>query len=163
MKFNRTPIIVALVFLIINALFFLHATTLNGGGSMIYIFIFPAFWIITFITIVIISIKNSKTWFQKKYLLSTIIALFFCTPVSVLLIVLLVRPSSYLASSGGYGPNDGHAHTFETWDYYSGKRAAKKYWTDSRRDSTWVYFNKKGDTTSTETYRNDTLIRKKTY
>jgi len=92
-------------------------------------------------------------------ILSTLIGLFFCTPISISLIVLLVRPSYYLASSSY--TND--IKTGESWNYYNGKRAVTKYWKDDKKDSTWVYFNKKGDTIKTETYRNDTLIRKKEF
>ncbi len=101
-------------------------------------------------------------WFKKNIILSTLIALFFCTPISISMIALILRPATYLASSGIDGRN---AYTLksENWDYYIGGRAILKYWKDDKKDSTWVYFNKKGDTIKTETYKNDTLIRKKDF
>jgi energy-coupling factor transporter transmembrane protein EcfT len=158
MKINKTLSIIAIIYLTINLLFYLHASSLNGGSSMGYIFIFPAFWIITLVTVIVLAIKYRNTWFKKKYLLSTLIALFFCTPVAISIITLIGRPSSYLAVSGS---NNGKS--FEEWNYYNGKPAIFKYWTNGVKDSIWVYLNKKGDTTKTEAYKNDILVRTKNY
>ena len=63
----------------------------------------------------------------------------------------------------------------EHWNYNSGELAAKKYWKrigaktyededeGFKKDSTWVYFNKKGDTIKTETYKDDKIIATKSY
>jgi hypothetical protein len=162
MKITRTLTVIAIVYLLINLLFYWHATTLNGGTSIVYIFIFPFFWAITIILVIVLSIKNRKLWFQKKQLLSTLIALFFCTPVPLSLTVLVLRPPYYLAASGSNQEN-GSTIRFEEWNYYSGKQAITKYWKDEQKDSVWVYFDKKGDTISTETYTEDKLISKKIY
>jgi len=139
-----------------------------------YIFIYPAFWIITLIVITILCIKNRKSWFQKNMMLSTLIAIFFCTPFIFSLSFYAVRPASHLSSTG-YNPQGGYIEKSEWWDYYNGPRSAEKYWRkkddgqstsddkDFRRDSTWIYFNSKGDTVKTETYKDDKLIRTKTY
>jgi hypothetical protein len=163
MKFNRPLTIAAIIYLVINTLFILNAATLNGGGSMIYIFIFPFFWIVTLVIITTLSIKNRKIWFKKDMLLSTLLAIFFCTPVSVSLFVLISRPASYLSSSGS-NQKDGHQINSEEWNYYSNEsRAINKYWKDGKKDSTWVYFNKNGDTLATETYSEDKLIHKRSF
>ena len=126
-----------------------------------YVFIFPAFWIITVITVLVLSIKNRKIWFRKQMLLSTLIAIFFCTPVAISLITIIARPQTYLAASGSNGSDN---TSFEAWVYYyNQKPAVTKYWKDYRKDSTWVYLNKKGDTIKTERYRNDTLINTKEF
>lgn len=162
MKITRTLTIIAIAYLLTNLLFFWHASTLNGGASMGYIFIFPFFWACTIILVIILSIKNRKQWFQRRQLFSTLIALFFCTPISISLIALVVRPASYLASSGS-NQNSGSTISFEEWNYYNGKQAITKYWKDGQKDSVWVYFDKKGDTMLTETYKGDSLINKKSY
>jgi hypothetical protein len=125
MKITPVPTFIAVIYLLINLLFYLHASTLNGGESMGYIFIFPCFWLITIVSVLILAIKNRKIWFRKNQLVSTIIALFFCTPISISAIVLLMRPASYLASSGSNEVN-GDFTKFENWEYYNGKQAITK-------------------------------------
>lgn len=152
----------------------MHALTLKGGMSIIYLFIYPAFWVITLVVVAIFCIRNRKRWFQRDMLLSTLIAMFFCTPIVLTCIYYLVRPASYITVTG-YNPENGYVRKFEDWNYYSGGRAAKKYWKrpddgasyadDSgfEKDSTWVFFNKNGDTIKTETYRDDRLVKTKVY
>jgi hypothetical protein len=160
MRINKTLSLIAVIYLLINLLFFLHASSLNGGASMGYIFVFPAFWVITLVIVFILSIKNRKTWFRKQLLLSTLIAIFFCTPICISLITIIVRPSMYLAASG----YNGDYKTFERWVYYSNQKTAiTKYWKNNLKDSTWIYLNKQGDKTKTELYRNDTLITNKVF
>jgi hypothetical protein len=85
-----------------------------------------------------------------------------------------LRPASYVTATG-YSPENGYVHKFEDWDYYGGGRAAKKYWkrpddgvsyaddAGFKKDSTWVYFARNGDTTRIETYRDDSLIKTTVY
>jgi hypothetical protein len=160
MKINKTLSLIAVVYLLINLLFYLHASSLTGGADMGYIFIFPAFWIITLITVFILSIKNRKIWFRKQMLLSSLVAIFFCTPISISSFVMIVQSPIYLVSSGYNGDNK----TLEEWLYRSSQKIAiTKYWRHNKKDSTWVYFNNHGDTIKTEFYRSDTLIKTKVY
>jgi hypothetical protein len=45
---------------------------------MIYIIIFPLFWIITLITVGVLAYKNRKEWFGKEMKVSTIILFILC-------------------------------------------------------------------------------------
>ena len=174
LRFNKTLSIIAVAYLLINGLFDLYAIFLKGGTSFIYVFIYPAFWIVTLIAVAALCIRNRNAWFARKMLLSTIIAIICCTPLVLLGISLLLGSSSY-PSAEGYYPKNGYIIKFEQWDYDNGKPASKQYWRkrdDGRpydsdagfqKDSIWVYFNKNGDTLRTETYREDLLIKTKTY
>ncbi|GAB2973635.1 hypothetical protein GCM10027049_04680 [Mucilaginibacter puniceus] len=162
MKLNPIPALIALIYTVINVLFYMHATTLTGGASMGYVFIFPMFWIITALGIIVLSIRKRKSWFSKDLLLSTLVSLLFCTPIPLLAVGIFTRPDSYPVSEG-YRTVNGNALKDESWDYYNGQRAAKKYWKNEKKDSIWVYFNKNGDTILTETYKEDSLISKKDY
>src|SRR5690554_6486968 len=97
---NKSLLIVTLVYLVINFLFFKNAESLQGGKSMIYIVIFPVFWIITLIVVGILAFKNRKKWFKKDLRISTIILLILCTPLSVLFFSYLVKPKMYLSGTG---------------------------------------------------------------
>jgi amino acid transporter len=167
---NKSLLIVTLVYLVINFLFFKNAESLQGGKSMIYIVIFPVFWIITLIVVGILAFKNRKKWFKKDLRISTIILLILCTPLSVLFFSYLVKPKMYLSGTG-YNPKNGITIKTEVWDYSPGQTAVIKYWklntenyyndNQFKKDSIWVYFHKNGDTLKIEKYKNDELIESK--
>ena len=168
MKLNITGTLVAIVYNVINFLFWQHISIMPNATSMVYIFIYPCFWIITLIIVAILGFRNKAIWFSKAFRVSTIIALFFCTPVPFLLTKAIAAPSTYCASSG-FSTKDGHTLKYETWVYRTGGVNVIKYWTanepdcndcDSthfKRDSVWVYLDKKKDTTRIETYKNGKL------
>lgn len=162
MKLNPIPALIALIYTVINILSYKHAISLNGGGSMGYVLIFPIFWIATALLIIALSIRNRKLWFRKEFLFSTSISLLLCTPFPLLLVGNFTGPDSYVESSGSNQIN-GNSLTFEQWSYYNGKTSALKYWKNGQKDSTWISFNKEGDTVLSETYKEDQLISKKDY
>ena len=74
-------------------------------------------------------------------------------------------------SGTGFNPKNRITIKNEIWNYNNGKTAIIKYWKinvenymgngdDDRfkKDSTWIYFDKDGDTLKTETYKDDQLI-----
>ena len=174
MKLNKTLLFFALGFLIINIFFLKNSETLNGGRAMIYIFIFPLFWILTLITVGILAYRNRKEWFNKEMKISTIILLILCSPLSFLGFSSLTRPEMHLIGTG-YNPRNGITIKSETWNYNSGQTAIRKFWkldtenwsiyddSEYKKDSTWIYFNKEGDTLKIEKYKNDQLIEKKEF
>lgn len=139
--------------------------------SMIYIIIFPVFWIITIIIVAILTFKNKTIWFEKNYKVSTIIGLFFCTPIFFWFVRAINTPESYRDSSG-YMSKNGYTIKYENWTYNDGSPQVIKYWkavgencntcdsTHFKKDSTWIYFNKKKDTIKVEVYKNGELINK---
>jgi|SRR5690554_1118976 len=84
-KWNKTLLIITIIFFVINILFFKNAESenLRGGRAMIYVFIIPVFWIVTMIIVGILAFKNRKEWFNNELKVSTIILLILCTPLSV--------------------------------------------------------------------------------
>ena len=171
MKLNKKLLIIAICFLIINMFFFKNTETLNGGKAMIYLFIFPLFWIATLITVGILSYKNRKEWFSKEMKISTIVFLILCTPLSIWGYSALTRSEIQLVGTG-YNPRNGVTIKTETWNYNSGQTAVTKFWkldtenwtsydeSEYKKDSIWVYYDKKGDTLRIEKYENDQLIEK---
>jgi len=171
MKINITTTLIAIVYNVINLLIWQHILTMPNATSMIYIIIFPCYWIITIIIVTIITLKKKARWLQKSYRLSTFVALFFCTPVFFLVIRSVKNPTSYLASSG-YITKGEYTIKYESWNYTTGGLQVVKYWKadksnceecDSsffKRDSTWVYFKGK-DTLRVDVYKNDKLISEK--
>ncbi|MEH6764610.1 MAG: hypothetical protein V7655_08915 [Aequorivita antarctica] len=169
---NKTLTIIAIGFLLINLFFFKNAETLNGGRAMIYIFIFPLFWILTLITVGILAYKNRKEWFSNEMKVSTVILLILCTPLSIWGFSSLGRPEMELSGTS-YNPRNGITIKSETWNYNSGQTAVTKFWkldtenwtgyddSEYKKDSIWVYYDKKGDTLRIEKYKNDQLVENK--
>jgi hypothetical protein len=170
MKINRKLFSIAVVYNVINFLFWVHILNMPNATSMIYMLILPCFWILTILFAVILSLKNKLVWFQKEYKVSTIISLIFCTPILFLSVKAISSPESYRASSGCGNKNEFTVKS-ENWDYNDGGRQVVKYWKakaldccecDSlllKKDSTWIYFDKKGDTMKVESYKDGKLIR----
>jgi len=169
MKINKTVLSIAIVYNVINFMFWQYIKTTTGASSMIFIFIFPVFWIISILVVTILAFKNKATWFQKGYKASTIVGILVCTPILFWFVIAIQTSESY-CNSTGYTPQNGYTFKYESWIYRNGSRQVVKYWKadgencdtcDSshfKRDSTWVYFNKKKDTVKVEIYKNDKLI-----
>lgn len=172
MRIIKPLLFIAIVYNIINLLFWEHISIMKDATSMIYLFIYPSYWIITFIVVVILSLKNKSIWFEKKARISTIILIFFCTPIFFFLIRTINTSNSFCDSSG-YIPKKGYTIKYESWTYKNGSRKVIKYWksdeenctecdsTHFKKDSTWVYFNDKKDTVKVEVYKNGKLINGK--
>jgi hypothetical protein len=170
MKWNTTLMWFTFGFIVINSLFYLHLSSMNGGSSMIYVFIFPIFWLLTIFVVGFWSYKQRYILFEKDIRTSSFILLFFCTPIPIFLLGALLRPEMYRASTGFITKN-GTTIKSEEWVYNNGKLAIRKYWKinianyngngddDSfKKDSTWIYLEKNGDTLKTETYKDNQLI-----
>lgn len=169
MKINRKLLLIAVVYNSINFLFWLHISNMSNATSMIYMFIFPCFWIVTIVFAIIFSLKNNAICCQSEYKVSTMISLFFCTPVLFLSVIAINSSESYRASSS-CGNENGYTIKRESWNYRGGGRQVVKYWKademdccecDSlrlKKDSIWVYFDKKGDTVKIESYKDGKFI-----
>jgi len=169
MKTNKVIWFIAIIYNLINLLFWTHINNMPDATSMIYVVVYPAYWILTIVLFVILAIRNRFTWFSKSHILSTIILFILCTPLPFMAIVNLNSPTSYKSSTGFLLRNN-YTIKYESWFYYSGTLQVIKYWRankpncqscDSsafRKDSIWIYFNKSGDTVKIETYKNDKLI-----
>lgn len=77
MKINKTILSIAIIYNLINFLFWEHIKIMNNATSMIYLLIFPIFWIISIIILIILALKNKSNWFNVNYKITTIISLFF--------------------------------------------------------------------------------------
>jgi hypothetical protein len=164
--------VIAIAYNLINFLFWLHISTMPNATSMVYIFVYPCFWIITLIIIGTLVFKNKTIWLSSAYRASTIIALFFCTPMPFLWAKAIAAPSSYCASTE-FLTKDGHTIKSEEWVYNTGGLNVIKYWKanepdcndcDSasfKPDSVWVYLGKKKDTLRVDRYKNGKLIGEK--
>lgn len=174
MKWNITLVSVAIAFILINILFYSHSRTMQGGSSLIYVIIYPAFWLITLIAVGIWTYIKRRILFQKDSATATLILLFFCTPVPLLIASRTLQPET-TRSSSSYSPRNGVTIRDESWSYNTGEVAARKYWKlntenwidadedDFKEDSTWVYFSRQGDTIKTELYNDGELVRTNEY
>jgi hypothetical protein len=170
MKWNITLVSIAITYILINILFYTHARTMEGGSSLIYVIIYPALWLITLIAVGIWTYIKRVSLFQKDSTAATLILLFFCTPLPLLIASELMQPET-TRSSSTYSSKNGVTIKDEFWTYTTGQVAARKYWKlntekwidaneeDFKEDSTWVYFSKQGDTVKTELYNEGKLIR----
>lgn len=172
MKINLTALLLAIAYNVINYLFWLHISSLPNATSMIYLFIYPSYWILSLIAVVVLAIKKRRVWFSNHYKISTVIALLFCTPLPFFLIKSFTSPSTYLSSSGFF-TEDACTVKYETWNYNSGELNVIKYWKANKpncnscdtsyfkRDSTWIYLDKKKDTIQIDIYKDGHLISRK--
>jgi hypothetical protein len=175
LKLNRLLLIVALAYLLFNGLFYWQLTAAENSVSLAYILLGPIVWLITFVIVIVLCLRHRSVWFRRDILLSTLIGIILCTPLVPLGALYLMGPDSHMDSTG-YDSRPGYMIKIEHWNYNSGEPAAKKYWKRAgdgkryddedegfKKDSTWTYFNKKGDTIKTETYHNDSLVKTKVY
>ena len=170
MKINNPLIIIALIFNLVNLLMWRHLSTMPNATSMVYLVIYPIFWILTMILVGILAFRNRKKWFEKSFILFTILALVFCTPFPILLISKFEEKDYYLASTTNY-PENGSTFRIEEWNYTTGDIMLIKYWKTNvdncnmcdssvfKKDSTWTYFDRKGDTIRLEYYKDGRLIK----
>ncbi len=87
MKWNENFIYLTLAYFFINAAFIFHATSMNGGSSLGYIYILPVFWLIFIIGAGFFAYNKRKTLFDKKTKKSSILLLSLCTPIPYIIIV----------------------------------------------------------------------------
>lgn len=170
MKIKRPLILFIIFFYLINLIFVLHAMSLTGGTSLGYVFIFPAFWIIYLLIVLITSLIKRKVWLSSPYRLGTIFSIILCSPVLLFVLFALFQGKDYRVGSG-YIPRNGKTYRIEIFVFRKNHQtSAIKIWSAKgnevfipdelyKKDSIWVYFNQEGDTIKKEIYRNDSLIR----
>ena len=86
-KWNENLIYIFLTYLFINGAFIFHATTLNGGSSLGYIYILPIFWLIAIIIIGIFAYLKRKILFEKNTKRTSILLIILCTPIPYIILV----------------------------------------------------------------------------
>lgn len=163
MKLNRPLTVLAVVLIAIHVVYYVTLPTLSNSVSMLFISIFPALWLLSLLIATILSVKNRKTWFRKNLLVSTLVALFFCTPVPFSIFTWATKPASYLSSSGNNRDASGNVNRFENWKYYNGNLQIIKFWKNGAKDGNWVYFDKNGDMVKTEVYKYGKLVSTKSH
>src|ERR1700722_196504 len=169
------PIIIAAAIanIIILSFYFYAAGEPGGSGlSLVFALAFPVVWVITLIIVIILVIRGRKVIFKRGILRWTIPVLVFSTPIPFLALFYILNPpfAIYQAESGYY-PHNGCKIKNEEWNYPDGKPAVTKYfklnsedWNNAadsefKKDSVWVYFDKDGDTSKMEWYKNGRLVK----
>ena len=166
MKWNYTLTWIALAYILVNFLFAWDMSTSTGGTGLIYVLLFPAFWILAAIGITIWSYKKRATWFQKKMRFSTIILLLLCTPLLPLLYSKLSEPETARSGTSYFTENEKN-YRRERYVYYGTAQQARiEFWVKNTgsnplyiEDSNWVYFDRTGDTLKILTFDNGVLIK----
>ena len=173
MKINIVAILIAILYNIGNILMWQHIKTMPDASSMIYLIIYPCYWIIAVVIIAIIALKNKLRWFQSSYKFSTILALLFCTPIPFFVLRAVEAPS-YYGAMDRFEYKGNYTEKIEQWNYNGGGVYVIKYWRANKpncescdtslfkRDSTWVYFKGK-DTLKVEVYKIGKLVSEKDY
>jgi heme/copper-type cytochrome/quinol oxidase subunit 2 len=87
LKWNENLIYTFLTYLFINGAFIFHATTLNGGSSLGYVYILPIFWLIAIIIIGIFAYSKRKILFEKNTKRTSILLIILCTPIPYIILV----------------------------------------------------------------------------
>jgi hypothetical protein len=166
-------IVAAIANIIIFSFYFYAAAAPGGSGlSLVFALAFPVVWVITLIIVVILVIRGRKVIFKRRIIKWTIPVLLFSTPIPFLVLFFILNPPfAIYGAATGYYPHDGYTIKTEEWDYPGGKPAVTKYFklnseeyesapeSAFQKDSVWVYFDKAGDTTKMEWYKNGRLIR----
>ncbi|UAY56223.1 hypothetical protein [Arachidicoccus terrestris] len=158
-----------------------YAANQPGGSGASFAFILlwmPAVWGITIILTIFLILKRRKRLFVNGTTKWTVATLLFCTPIPLYLSYRLTHPTpETLLSGGSYTPKDGKIYKSENWYYTSNyrQRYVDMYFVaDSieerskgenayKKDSTWIYFTRTGDTLKVENYKNGQLISSKQY
>ncbi|MBV4360519.1 hypothetical protein [Pinibacter aurantiacus] len=177
----RPFIFIAIIANILTIILYDYAASQPGGtgASLAFVVLWmPAVWITTIILTIILALKRRRILFTTGKTKSTILTLLFCTPIPLYFGYLFTHPTpESLRSSSSYRPADGKIFKSESWYYTSNdqqKYVEMYFIADSldekkngenafKKDSTWTYFTKKGDTLRVEKYNAGQLISSKKY
>lgn len=132
----------------------------------------PVLWISTLVITGILVFKWRKKLFGGSQTKWTIAILLFCTPIPLYIVFLFLYPTPEVLRSGSsYIPKNGKVYKTENWYYPSNqqKYVDMYFVADSleneingenafKKDSTWIYFTKTGDTLKIEKYEEGELI-----
>jgi hypothetical protein len=177
----RPLIIIAIIANFLTIALYNYATSQPGGtgASLAFIVLWmPAVWFMTITLAIIITLRRRRKLFESGKTKWTIITLLFCTPVPLYFAYQLTHPTpDTLRSGSSYRPKDGKIYKSENWYYtsdYRQKYVDMYFVADSldekangedafKKDSTWIYFTKTGDTLKVEKYKAGQLISAKQY
>ena len=170
MAVNKNLLKLVIAYIVINLLLVNNLNETEHGNGIIFVYIFPLLWIVMLIAVVVYVYKDKKELFSKRQVFLNIILLFLSTPLTTGIASYLINSdielsvSSYISKKGG-------VIRYEEWVYrHSQKTAIIKFWKSNaenhfemddknfKKDSNWIYFDKKGDTIKIEKYKNDSLI-----
>lgn len=153
------------------------------GALMVYLlFMLPAIWLITLIIGFIVYRKRRSIWFNKSHLFTTIILIFFATPIPFLYFlkggfsdkpyipIPIVRnpPFKVETNTDTIGK---YQHKFERFIYSAFHDSLKSYWIADtaelrrlgesayKKDSIWTYYDTSGKVVKVEYYKNGKLIK----
>ena len=88
---NDTLMYITAAYFFINIASYLHMTSMNGGGSIIYIFFLPFFWLATFIGVSAFAYNKRKILFEKSRKKISIVLMICCTPFPYILLGQIIR------------------------------------------------------------------------
>lgn len=177
----RTLIAIAIIANLLTIALYNYAESQPGGtrSSLAFIVLWmPVVWITTIILSVILTLKRRQNLFVSGMTKWTLLTLLFCTPIPLYFSYQLTHPTPDTFRSGSsYKPKDGKIYKSENWYYTSdyGKKYVDMYFVaDSsdenthgdnafKKDSTWIYFTKTGDTLKVENYKDGQLLSSKKY
>lgn len=177
----RPLIIVAVIANILTVALYYYAASQPGGtgASLAFIVLWmPAVWITTIVLTIVLALKRRKNLFVNGKSKWTSLTLLFCTPIPLYFGYQLTHPTpDTLRSGSSYSPKDGKIYKSENWYYtsnYRQKYVDMYFIADSlderangenafKKDSTWTYFTKTGDTLKVEKYNAGQLISSKHY
>jgi hypothetical protein len=177
----RPLIIIAVIANFFTIALYNYAASQPGGtgASLAFIVLWmPAVWITTIVLTVIMIKKRRQELFAGGKTKWTLITLLFCTPVPLYIGFQFTHPTPETLRSGStYISKNGKIYKYENWYYTSDyqKRYVDMYFVaDSsdektngekafKKDSTWTYFTKTGDTLKVERYKAGQLISSKQY
>ncbi|WP_276482825.1 hypothetical protein [Paraflavitalea pollutisoli] len=171
-------IIAILTHLLILA-FFGYAASQPGGSGLGLAFAviwLPAVFIATAVASIVLAIVRRRELFRKGMTQWTILTLLFCTPLPLLAVAIQFKPTTWSPSSA-YHPRNGKIYKVGSWNYSSSKQPrylVQYFIADSldyatqgeaafKKDSTWTYFTKHGDTLKVEKYQSGQLLYSKQY
>ena len=174
-------IIIAIIANLLTIALYNYAASQPGGtgSSLAFVVLWmPAVWITTIILTIIIAVKRQQKLFVNGNIKWAVSTLLFCTPIPLYFAYQLVHPTpETLRSSSTYKPIDGKIYKSESWYYtsdYRQKYVDMYFIADSldekvngenafKKDSTWTYFTKTGDTLKVEKYQAGQIISVKQY
>jgi hypothetical protein len=177
----RPLILIAIIANLLTIGLYNYAASQPGGtgASLAFIVLWmPAVWITTIVLTIILTLKRRKKLFVSGTTKWTVTTLLFCTPIPLYFAYQLTHPTpETLRSGSSYSPKDGKIYKSENWYYtpdYRQKYVDMYFVADSldekangedafKKDSTWIYFTKTGDTLKIEKYKAGQLISAKQY
>jgi len=177
----RPLIFIAIIANLVTIILYDYAASQPGGtgASLAFGLLWmPAVWITTIVLALILALKRRKNLFTTGKTRSTVLTLLFCTPIPLYFGYLFTHPTpETLSSSSSYRSVDGKIYKSESYYYTSNDRqkCVEMYFVaDSldektkgesafKKDSTWTYFTKTGDTLKVEKYNVGELVSSKKY